>query len=637
MRRLGLTFIIMMYGVLTLNAEESLDHLLDTFVHNSDLSEKTRLQNAGNVIVYTREELDMMQANNLKDVLKSLPTMNYRENRLGIADPSYIIQDLPFNSNGIRIYIDDQEVTSSSYGSGLFLIGDIEIGFVDHIEVYSMNPAFEYSTEPAKYLIKLYSKVAARDKGSKAVFRYGSRGTNQQTLQSAEVNENFSHYAFLSRVDDQRFEHDSFDKTLSKDKKRYYLFSTLSSENHHLQLQYMDNERDFFIGRTSDARPNIAENRTNYLHLGYGYKGIENLKVNVTYEKGISKTVLSNDQALFRLDANDRGITIDTQYQWNDLEDNALTVGGKLRHKRFITDQLEYNGFMFPHVDYDTQVIKTLYLEDHYTLSTNWLFTLGAQMNKVNNNADVEDQDLWLARIGLIYSDENLVSKTFIHRSEYLIEPYLYTTTGFIVNPSLEPELVRNVTHEFQYKKDAYESHLVFGHSQMNNTVEKVSNGTVRNTPNILYQSFVYADMKYQFDLYNSLYSSVSYVKNKNFDDVDDFDQYKATLRLLNRCDTFDLFNELIYYHDTLNQTDYFQLASGSDGVRHYLDYSVGITYHYGERLTFALKGENLLNNAYDDYYGRGGRDQSGNWVFYETLYASPIDQRVYLSMEYLF
>ncbi|RLA72192.1 MAG: hypothetical protein DRG24_03585 [Epsilonproteobacteria bacterium] len=38
-------------------SDESMDALLDTFTHKSDLSEKTRLAYAGNVIIDTREEL----------------------------------------------------------------------------------------------------------------------------------------------------------------------------------------------------------------------------------------------------------------------------------------------------------------------------------------------------------------------------------------------------------------------------------------------------------------------------------------------------------------------------------------------------------------------------------------------------
>jgi len=122
------------------NEHTSMDALLDTFRKNSDLSKKTRLENAGNVTIITHEELERMQARNLRDVMKSLPMLNYSENRWALSDPLYVATHvMPFNSNAIRIYIDNKEVSTASYGSGLYYLGNIDLGFVDHISTHLLN------------------------------------------------------------------------------------------------------------------------------------------------------------------------------------------------------------------------------------------------------------------------------------------------------------------------------------------------------------------------------------------------------------------------------------------------------------------------------------------------------------------
>ena len=50
---------------------DDMDNLLKEFSQKSDLSSKTKNENSGHLIIYTRNDLDKMQAKSLKDVLKS--------------------------------------------------------------------------------------------------------------------------------------------------------------------------------------------------------------------------------------------------------------------------------------------------------------------------------------------------------------------------------------------------------------------------------------------------------------------------------------------------------------------------------------------------------------------------------------
>jgi len=612
------------------NEHTSMDDLLDTFRQNSDLSKKTRLENAGNVTIITREELDRMQARNLRDVMKSLPLLNYVENRWGIPDPFYVATHImPFNSNAIRIYIDNQEVSTAYYGSGLYYLGNIDLGFVDHIEVYTLNPSFEYSTEPARHLIKLYSKVAKRDKGSELKISTGSYGFNQESYQYANVVDGVSYFTYASRMDDKRKKHKSFNTPLSRDDERYFLFSTISNSQHLLQIQVIRNDKDMFLGASEDGRVEEAKNKTSYLHIGYENNSIDNLKLNLTFESGKSTILAIDTQDYIDVQNRDNIITADAQYKWIENDKNRLIIGAKYRYKHFILDKFRLDGYETSDISYDTQAIASLYLENHYTLTDNWLLTLGAQFSNVYNNSSIDNQNVWMARVGIIYSDENWISKTFIHRSAFFIVPYLYTLNPFNIQNNIKPEIVRNITHEVQYKNNSHTLKATVGYDHLKNSIiVKASSLKAINKEEDSSIFFAQLEYKYAFDIHNNIRSSFSYENYENLYKgyiAKGFDRYKGVLRLTNDYGKFNVFNELIYNYSSLIKKNYF-------------DYSAGVKYHYSDNFIFSIKGENILGKARKDLFQIGERNfETGKWINHKPLLISPIDQKIYFTVEYLF
>ncbi len=143
---------------------DEIDVMLKEYAQKSDLSEETKKEDSGELILYTRSDLDRMQARNLKDVVKQYHYFGYYENRYANTDmnPTAL---MPSNSSMMRVYIDDQEVASGLTSSGYSLLGNIELDFVDHIEIYKAAPSYSFTVEPILILIRLYSKSAERDEG----------------------------------------------------------------------------------------------------------------------------------------------------------------------------------------------------------------------------------------------------------------------------------------------------------------------------------------------------------------------------------------------------------------------------------------------------------------------------------------
>jgi len=63
-----------------------IDQMLDLYRKESDLSQKTKNEALGHLTIYTRDDLERMQAYTLSDLLNSLRLCRYDENMIGLPD-----------------------------------------------------------------------------------------------------------------------------------------------------------------------------------------------------------------------------------------------------------------------------------------------------------------------------------------------------------------------------------------------------------------------------------------------------------------------------------------------------------------------------------------------------------------------
>ncbi|MEN8302867.1 MAG: hypothetical protein ABFQ64_02200, partial [Campylobacterota bacterium] len=216
------------------------------YAQESELSKKTKDESAGNLVVYTREDLDRMQVESLKDLLKSLRFFSYSENRL--AQPDVLNQDpISYYSKGIRMYLNENELLSPIAGSGLILFGDMEMDFIDHVEVYIGFPSFEFGVEPATVVIRLYSKTAKHDEGGRVKAMLGSYGTNKQNVYYTNEEDGLSYFIYANRTDDKKDTYTHDGETLRRDLRTNRFYGSLSTENHSVELHALKSEGDMFL------------------------------------------------------------------------------------------------------------------------------------------------------------------------------------------------------------------------------------------------------------------------------------------------------------------------------------------------------------------------------------------------------
>jgi len=273
----------------TLAEENNLDYLLGEYTQKSDLSKKTKLVNAGHSIIFTRDDIERMQARNLKDIVKTLPFFTYQEGRYGIPNLYNMGDFVPFSSSSVRIYIDDHEMMSGSYGSSFALLGNVELEFVDHIEVYYNTPSFEYSVESTYLLIKLHSKIPERDKGGKVLLSSGSYGTNQQTTFYTDKINNISYFAYLSNDNDKK---DTFyinDEIVERDNQRKHFLGTIFNDNNHFLIDAQNTDIMPLSNMSLDGSSSGSDVEYNNLQMSYLNTSFDNIKLKTSYQRGTTR------------------------------------------------------------------------------------------------------------------------------------------------------------------------------------------------------------------------------------------------------------------------------------------------------------------------------------------------------------
>ena len=618
--------VISLYG-----NQDDLDSLLDTFTQNSDLSHKTKLENSGISYIFTRQDLEMMQVKELKDVLKMI---NYKQSAFGLSDPNYNKElAFPFNSSSIRLFINNFEVTSTVYGSGIAEMGDIDLSFINHIEIYILNPSFEFTTESTTVLIKLFSVDSKRDKGGKLLVSLGSRGYTQNSLVYANKVKDWSFTTSISYTDDKRKRYQSLNEPLSRDNVKKHLFLTLKKDYHSFQGGYFKKDSDAFINMSLDATPTVDDVEYQSYSLGYENSYLDNIRFLINYEQEDSFGHFADNNLLvmhpvfgpvrdFSYKSDNSVLTSEIKYNYSD-EKNDLLVGIKYRDRTFNSKGASFNGIAFPNSSFDRQTFYSAYFENQFTIDESNVINFGYQSSKVKQNGNYSDYNIHLLRMGYTYSLKDFTAKLYYFNSKLPVEPYILQTGRIDSTNPLKSLQNDSVALELKYKNNKHLTRAILSFTKTDNGV-KLDTRTrkyinLTNSYNTISPTVEYS---YSFDAKNKLLANLRYKKIDSKSLIDETKQWNGFIRLLNSYNDFDFFNEITYDHDR--------------GYKHYYNYSLGADYRYSDTLSISLKGENVLDKAYEVEYQRIDPTRFPLSTM-ESLFISTIDPRVIVSLKYYF
>ncbi|MGB5792287.1 hypothetical protein [Poseidonibacter sp.] len=621
-----LLFLLSLQSSLFAVDDFTIDKLLTDIEKKTDLSSKTKLENGGISTIYTRNDINRMQVKSLKDILKLTRNVGYTENRYGLPDSLYQGSTQPFLSSTIRVFIDNQEITTSLYGSGLILLGDIDMCIVDHIEVYTQNPSFEFSTEPTYALIKLYSKKALKDEGGKISISKGSYGSsNISGYYSQELEKDWAYFAYLSQNNDKRKKYYSNNHELSRDKKVSHFLASFYNDKNSILFEAISSNRDSFIDASIDASANLAKIEHESIFLGYDYKS-SNLSFLSSYGYMNTQTDFKDDnQVLFSQESKTYSHVYTNELKYNfNTSNNKLLTGIKYRFKKFDYEKLDVNNISKSSNDYDYQAVSTVFLENQYFLKENSIITTGVEYIDVKNNHSIQQDELLLYRVGHTYTNDNWTNKLINSHIETSLEPYLVNSEDkFISAGYIKPQEINSIIENIIYEKDNKKYELILDYTKIKNYLSLgVNNGKLLDNyeKDVFFKSATF-NLTYKYNSYDKFLLSLRHLKMKNIVNSKDTKYSTVILRNINTYKKFDIYNELIFSNSNMDNKNYY-------------DYTLAIKYNYTKDFNISLKGENLFSKAKTVSYDRVDPATS---LSQSDLNISSIDKKIMLSMEYLF
>jgi len=637
-----------MLMLFSLSGADGIDSLLQEYETNSELSNKTKDESAGNLIVYTRDDLERMQVESLKDILKSLRLFAYTENRMG--QPDILNQDpINYYSSGIRVYLNETELLTGITGSGLILFGDMEMDFIDHVEIYQGFPSFDFGIEPATTVIRLYSKSAEHDEGGRVKVNISTHGANKENIYYTNSENGISYFIYANHTDDKKdtYSHSytHFDTQLpippslhtetlkrSTETKRFY--GSVGTENHTVDLHITQIKGDALLGPILGSIPDNTYKENNYLNLSTNSKFMDSsLIFNLSYTKSeieylseydIEKSpypVADANPMVYPITSYNQKVdedifTLSLKKQWN-LDMHALTLGAQYRYKTFDMSDRTINEVHNPKPkNYDKEQIYSIFIQDLITLNDNSIITLSIMDQEFKRNSNVKNQNTLQLRLGYIYTNEEWVTKTFISSQEFATEPYV-----LMVNPNLEESNYKSILQEISYKTKQTLSKITLGIGNSENMLIPTSSGIGDSDLKVDLRTAI-AEFTYNFSKKDKLELQANYwfIESPVTTADDPTEHISYIVRMLNSVSNFDIFNELVIH-------------TGYTGVDDGYDYSAGIKYRVNKDFHLNIKGENIFNNGLDaDYY-----NQVPNMPAEDKVIIPAIERRFTLGMEYLF
>ena len=627
----GLFLILVMINILF---AESIDTLLKDYEQESDLSKQTKSESAGNLVVFTRDDLERMQVETLSDVLKSLRFFSYQENRLGQADS--LNQDpITYYSKSIRVYLNENELFSPIAGSGLILFGNMEMDFIDHIEIYEGFPSFDFGVEPATMVIRLYTKTAKHDEGGRVKAIIGSYGTNKQNAYYANSTEDLSYFIYANSLKNNKEQYEHDNETLKKDRITKRFYSSIENDNHKLELHLLKTEGDAFIGSIVGNIPQETSEESSYASLSLNSKFIhDSLKISLSYLKinsnfsytydplkpvfiPLDHTTVASINSLDQ-NINEESFTASIKKEW-EIGLHTLSTGVQYRYKHFNLTDVTFNIPTPPITQaYFREDIYSFFLQDLISLNENNVITLSIMNQIYDREGSVKNPNTLQLRAGYIYTDKAYISKTFLSRQEFASEPYM-TISPHYGNADLKSETYTSLFQEFSYKNEDSLSKMILGYGYTKN-LPILSSAFIMENSDEKIEAFT-AALEYTlfFREKDKLELQASYVYVSSvYQGIEDTNHYNYVIRSLNSYLKFDIFNELI-------------INTGRSHIDSGYNYSAGVKYQVNPDFHLSFKGVNIFDTALNKRY-LNKFSPTLNYVEVPTE-----DRRFFLSMEYLF
>jgi len=579
-----------------LSAEElQLDKLLKQYEDSESLYKKTKKESAGYLLIYSRSDLEKMQAFHLKDVLKTIRMFNMQVSRAGAAGI--------LNSGSgkeamppIKLYIDDFEISTVVQRNALDMYGNMDIYFVDHIEIYQGGSSIAFGNEIGSMVIRLYSKNPKRENSSSAQLSVDNKsGANLRAVDAGTMGE----YNYLFYANAEKLSYDTYQRNnqeLSRDGNQYQAhFKIAKDDDFVIEVDGILNKTDIFNGFGSAPTGDRTTRAYGYISATKYFP--KNLEISISATQEVKEAYNTDANNIPSSPTNDIHMNIHSNTYKSSIKkkiiknNNDLLIGAEVQKKVFSVKS--YDGFNpIPAFGPDELNIFMIYLEDLYNINKNNLITFSAKLDRYENNFNKNSNEysLRLGYIGLL--SDTWKSKIFAVRR--YVYPTMFQTSfsppSYKINPDLEAADVDTIGGELEYKTD--KNRLVFGvaYKETDNAIamDKVQKMYINKNSTVYFHRY-YLRAEHYFDIDNKIIIEGF----KAFADTYGSPGSGGLIQIFNTIGKFDIYNELVYRDDVT--VDY---GMGDVKTDASYDYTLSVSYKINKNLKLKAKGENLLDKA---------------------------------------
>ena len=613
---------------LNITADElKLDDMLKEYQDSASLYKKTKQDASGYILIYSREDLDRMQAFTLKDILNNLRLFTLQLNLTGALQ----LQKVGQAKNAvppIKLYIDNYEVTTVLQGNALDMYADMDIYFVDHIEIYQSSSSFSFGNMPGSMVIRLYSKDPQRENLISSQISIDSKSSYNLRVLDAGVSENGYDYMLYADASQTKFDdHYRDDNLLSRDALReQFHFMISKKDDFELEIDGINNKTDIFNGFGSAPLGDYSIRA--YGFLNYTKYFTNDLKISLSTSIEHKKALNSDENGIrlysgattdkFKADAISNTYKIIVEKKVIH-ENSDLLLGTQFQQNRFNTSIYEVDN-LDPTFGADKIDIYMVYMEELYNLDDKNLIAISAKLDHYRDNHSKNTTD-YSARLGYIsHFHKNYKTKLFLNRL-YLYPTMLQSSFSppvYEPNPNLKNTEIKIATGEIEYFDDQNKAIFGYAHKIIDNAIvfSKTAKKYVNKTDRVFFNR-IYIQLEHKFDLYNKIL--VGYYKGykENYASPSS----GATIELFNKIGNIDIYNSLVFRDGYT-----FDFGAGDVRVDDGYDYTLALTYPYSKDIVIKVKGENLLDKSIKTPIDAQG-----------LIQIPAIERRAIISMEYTF
>ncbi|MFK5983918.1 MAG: TonB-dependent receptor [Pseudomonadota bacterium] len=594
-----LLFLFVSYSSFISASDDNVLNLLENLRQKSELYHQTKKEGAGIVTLYSRQELDDMQAYTLKDIIKSIPFFTYQEGFVSTPEIAIATQPVTYMPS-FRLYIDDHEVSSTYFGSAFYVYGDMNLGFVDHIEIYQGGNGIEFGSEPSLSTIRVYSKNPGRENGGQLQLMTDNNSSSSGYIYYGGKKDDLEFSAYMSgdNIKRETFNYDNYQ--LSKNSEKSHFLITLKNKSFNLLLSRYDSLQDGFAGLGRYKNP-TGQNDIDKYHqfINASYRFSDDLKAYFSIDDSSSQMTFHEENGF------NQGSNSYFSSEWDEniyktglrgnqnIDLHDVKYGFEYAQKNLKPKSSSYDNVSVLNIIGPTKLnIYSLYFQDTYKLSANNRVIATFKMDGYSDNGEADDSLNPIVRIGYMHQfNQEYKAKVFLSHT-YLYPSFFYTTTysgKTQINPKLKPTQINNLVAEVTRSVHKLDMKLGFIYASFKDSVFYNPNVKYyQNNDKSLRMLSAQFKLSYKFDLFNSL--DFNLYKVQNSDHLEYSSNSGATLRLLNKYKKFNFFNELVY------RSQY--VSSYNTHIDSGYDFSAGVTYDYNKKLSLNLKAENIFNKA---------------------------------------